>query len=112
MGLQGLPLNYAEWLVAQKSHLENDLVKSEFTKDLFKQYKKHLGLVRYKLLLQAQILVVPKKVNELLQLGRISLIKPVLGIYKLTRYFKLDWFLKSAILPAAYRKEIKELDVV
>jgi hypothetical protein len=54
---------------------------------------------------------VPARVNELLHLGNMSLIKPVLGIYKLTRYIKLDWFLKSAILPAAYKKEIKQLDI-
>ncbi len=112
MGLQGLPLTYAEWMIARDSHLENDLVKSEYTKDLFRQYRKHLGFVRYKLMLEGQILVVPEKVNDLLGLGKMSLIKPVLGIYKLTRYIKLDWFLKSAILPANYKKEIRELDVV
>ncbi|HEX8333898.1 MAG TPA: oxygenase MpaB family protein [Segetibacter sp.] len=112
MGLKDLPTTYNEWLIARDTHMENDLVKSRYTIDLFKQYSKHLGFLRYKLLLQAQILVVPKKVNELLQLGKVSFIKPVLGIYKLTRYIKLDWFLKSAILPAEYRKEIKELDIV
>jgi hypothetical protein len=112
MGLEGLPISYAEWLIARESHMENDLVKSKYTIDLFKQYRKHLGFIRYRLLLQTQGLVVPEKVNEILQLGKISFIKPVLGIYKLTRYIKLDWFLKSAILPADYRKEIKELDVV
>jgi hypothetical protein len=112
MGLQDLPTSYNDWLVARESHLENDLVKSKYTKDLFKQYKKHLGFVRYKLLLEGQILVVPQKVNELLELGKVSLIKPVLGIYKFTRYIKLDWYLKLAILPPDYRKEIKELDVV
>jgi hypothetical protein len=55
---------------------------------------------------------VPKRVNELLKLGKVSLIKPLLGLYKLTRYIKLDWFLKSVILPAEYKKEIKELDIV
>jgi hypothetical protein len=112
MGLEGLPKTYDEWLISRASHMENDLVKSHYTIDLFRQYKKHLGFIRYRLLLEAQLLVVPKKVNNLLNLGRISLIKPVLSIYKLTRYIKLDWFLKSAILPAEYRKEIKELDVV
>lgn len=111
MGLEDLPSSYKEWMVARESHMEHDLVKSRYTKDLFKQYKKHLGFVRYKILLESQILVVPKRVNELLGLGKVSLIKPLLGIYKMTRYVKLDWFLKSIILPADYRKEIKELDV-
>ena len=111
MGLEDLPSNYNEWLVARASHMEKDLIKSKYTKDLFKQYKKHLGFIRYKILLESQILVVPKKVNELLQLSRISLIKPLLKIYKLTRYIKLDWFLKSIILPIEYRKKIKDLDM-
>jgi hypothetical protein len=112
MGLKDLPTDYPQWLVAQESHLQNDLDNSKYTKDLYKQYRKHLGPVRYKLLLEAQILVVPKRVNELLDLGKLSLIKPILGIYKLTRLVKLDWFLKSALLPPAYKEEIKELDVV
>ncbi len=110
MGLQDLPMNYTDWLIARETHLENDLENSHFTKDLFSQYRKHLGFVRYKLLLQAQVLVVPGKVNNLLKLGKMSLIKPVLGIYKLSRYIKIDWFLKSVILPRDYKKEIRELD--
>ena len=60
MGLHDLPHNYGEWMVARESHLENNLVSSHFTKDLFNQYKKHLGFFRYKLLLEGQKLVVPK----------------------------------------------------
>lgn len=93
-------------------HLQQDLVKSDFTLDLYKQYKFHLGAVRYKLLLEAQKLAVPEKVNELLQFGKISLLKPLLIMYKLTRKCKLDWFLKSIILPKEYKAEIKELDVI
>lgn len=112
MGLERLPANYNEWLIARENHIENDLAKSKYTIDLFTQYRKHLGFVRYKILLESQILVVPEKVNQLLGLGRISMVKPLLGIYKLTRRIKLDWLLKSAILPAAYTKQIKELDTV
>ncbi|MCW3078772.1 oxygenase MpaB family protein [Segetibacter sp.] len=112
MNLEGLPTTYQEWMKMREEHLHNDLAKSEFTKDLYKQYRKHLGLVRYKLLLEGQKLVVPQKVDELLGLGRFSLLTPVLGFYKLLRILRLDWFLKSAILPAAYKQEIKELDVV
>lgn len=111
MGLQQLPVNYDAWLIDRDKHLENDLVKSELTIDLIKQYKKHLGTVRYFLLVEAQKMVVPPKVKSLLGLGKLYLIKPILSSYKLTRTVKLDWFLKSLILPSAYQKEIKELDV-
>jgi hypothetical protein len=112
MNLKGLPGNYKEWLVMRQQHLEKNLVKGEYTIDLYKQYKKHLGLVRFRLLIEGQKLVVPKKVNELLQLGKISLLTPVLAFYKVIRKFKLGWFLKSAILPKEYKEEIKDLDVV
>ncbi len=112
MNLKGLPKNYTDWLVMRGQHLNHDLVKGDYTIDLYKQYRKHLGQVRFKLLLEGQKLVVPKKVNELLQLGKVSLLTPVLAFYKLTRKVKVDWFLKSVILPKEYKAEIKELDVV
>jgi hypothetical protein len=112
MGLKQLPLNYRQWLSMREDHLKMDLVKSNYTIDLYKQYRKHLGVIRYKILLEAQVLVVPQRVNKLLKLGKISLLTPVLAIYKFTRRFKLDWFFKSIILPADYRSQVKELDVV
>lgn len=112
MALIGLPSSYEEWLKMRDEHLQNDLLKSDFTVDLYKQYRKHLGPVRYRLLLEGQILVVPRRVNKLLSLGKFSLLTPVLGLYKLLQKLRLDWFLKSAILPKEYKQEIKELDVV
>lgn len=112
MGLKDLPVNYSQWLVMRDLHLQQDFVKSNFTIDLYKQYKLHLRPVRYRLLLEAQKLVVPERVKELLQFGKISLLKPLLSLYKLTRKCKLDWFLKSIILPKKYKAEIKELDVI
>jgi len=112
MGLTGLPATYTDWLQMRGEHLEHDLAKSDFTVDLYRQYKKHLGALRYRLLLEGQVLVVPERVNELLSLGRLPILKPVIGMYKITRYLKLDWLLKHAILPPAYRSQINGLDVV
>ena len=110
MGLKNLPSNYQQWLHAREEHLKNDLALSNYSHDLFKQYKKHLGAFRYRILVQGQILVVPKRVSELLRLGNSSWLMPFLKTYKLSRRIKIDWFLKSAILPSEYRKQIKELD--
>ena len=112
MGLKELPANFNNWLVARDEHLLNDLQKSNYTVDLFKQYKKHLGAIRYKILVEAQMLIVPARVKELLGFRSFSLLKPVVPIYKLTRKFNMDALVKSVLLPAAYKKEIKELDVV
>lgn len=110
MQLSDLPVSYSDWLIARRQHLQADLVKSDYTVDLYKQYKKHLGVLRYKILLEAQILVVPVRVNKLLNLGKISWLTPLLIIYKLSRRLKLDGILKYMVLPAEYKKEIRALD--
>ena len=112
MGLKKLPENYIDWLKVREEHLQKDLEKSRYTIDLYKQYKKHLGAVRYKILLEGQILVVPKKVNELLKPGKISWLTPLLNLYKFSRKIKMDGLIKSIILPKEYKQEIKALDVI
>lgn len=111
MGLKGLPSNYNEWLIVREHDLDNDLVKSEYSKDLYKQYKKHLGKFRYAVLIEGQILIVPPKVRALLRLRKYSLLSPVLPLYKASRSLQLDALIKFFILPAKYKKEIRELDV-
>jgi uncharacterized protein (DUF2236 family) len=110
MGVRGLPESFEEWKKMRQGHLHQNLKYSTYTKDLFKQYRKHLGVIRYKILLEAQTLVVPQEVRELLNYRRISLLKPLIGLYKLSRRMKVDWLLKALILPSGYKKEIKALD--
>lgn len=111
MGLKELPLTYIEWLPVRKAHLIDDLQKSEYTADLFKQYKKHLGSMRFKVLIEGQKLVVPCKVKELLQFNGFSLLTPVVPLYKVSRLMKMDWLLKNILFPADYKDQINELDV-
>jgi hypothetical protein len=111
MGLKELPLTYIEWLPVREAHLMEDLQKSEYTADLFKQYKKHLGAMRFKVLIEAQKLVVPDRVKELLQFSDFSLLTPVVPLYKVSRLMKMDWLLKNILLPSDYKDEINELDV-
>jgi hypothetical protein len=110
MGLTGLPQTFAEWEKVRPEHIQQNLEHSLYTDDLFRQYKKHLGIVRYRILLESQILVVPKKVRELLGFRKVSFFAPFIGIYKLSTIVKIDWLLKELILPAKYKKEIKSLD--
>jgi len=111
MGLAGLPSNYIEWLPVRKTHLLENLQKSEYTTDLFKQYKKHLGAMRFKVLIEGQKLVVPDRVKELLQFRDFSFLTPVVPVYKISRMMKMDWLLKNILLPADYKDQINELDV-
>ena len=111
MGLKELPQTYNEWLPVRETHLLNDLQKSNYTADLFKQYKKHLGAMRFRVLIQGQKLVVPGRVKELLQFSDFSLLTPVVPIYKVSRLMKMDWLLKNILLPSDYKDQINELDV-
>jgi hypothetical protein len=112
MGLKHLPDNYLSWLVQRNEHLRQNLEKSHYTADLYKQYRKHLGLMRYLLLKEAQILVTPRKVIQLLSFRKYSLLIPLLQLYKLSRKFRIDTLLKNLILPRNYKNEIRELDQV
>jgi hypothetical protein len=93
------------------AHLEQDLENSHYTADLFKQYRKHLGLFRYALLREGQILVVPQRVRTLLGMRSVSVLSPVLRAYKLGKKVKIDGLLKEVVLPPAYKKQIKALDI-
>lgn len=112
MGVSGLPETFEEWEKMRQGHLSQNLQHSDYTDDLFSQYRKHLGTVRYRILLEAQTLVVPQKVRELLGFRKISLLSLLLGLYKLGRSINLDWLLKLLILPSKYKKEIKALDTM
>jgi len=111
MGLKDLPLTYIEWLPVREAHLMQDLQKSVYTADLFKQYKKHLGAMRFKVLLEAQKLVVPYRVKELLDFSDLSLLTPVVPVYKVSKLMKMDWLLKNILFPSDIKDQINELDV-
>ncbi|TDH27956.1 DUF2236 domain-containing protein [Segetibacter sp. 3557_3] len=111
MNIPGLPTNYRDWLPVRKVHLEENLEKSKYSIDLYRQYRKHLGLFRYKLLVEGQKLVVPEQVKKLLNFGNTSMITPLLFTYKLSRKVHLDRLLKAAVLPPDYRKDIMDFDI-
>jgi hypothetical protein len=109
--LKDLPKNYSEWVVSHHIHLKKDTVYSEFTIDLYRQYRKHLGDIRYWLLKQVQVLIVPKRVNELLSLGNKRYLIPILWLYKLSRKFGLDEVIIAAVLPQKYKEQVKGLSI-
>lgn len=110
MGLTELPLNYTNWLVSRELHLNEDLIKSRYTEDLFIQYKKHLGPIRFAVLVEAQKLVVPQKVKELLSFKEFSLLTPAVPVYKVAKLMKMDWLFRNILLPSEYKQQINDLD--
>lgn len=110
MNIPDLPVNYKAWLPVREQHMAADLQQSHYTLDLYKQYRRHLGPFRYALLKEAQVLVVPARVRQLLRFRKASLLLPVIPVYKLSRLVALDRVLKAAILPRDYQDQIKALD--
>lgn len=111
MGLKDLPTNYNNWLPVRDSHLKENLEKSNFTIDLFKQYKKHLGTIRFYLLLGVQKLIVPKIAKNKLFTNNFSPLKPIIKMYKISRIIKIDSAIKNLLLPSEYKNQIREIDV-
>lgn len=111
MNLVGLPKTYDEWLTMRASHLENNLSYSNFTKDLYLQYRKHLGIIRFALLKQSQLLALPQTAKNKLNLGKVIWLTPILGSYKLSKKLKIHSWFRNVILPTQYKIQIQQLDV-
>jgi hypothetical protein len=110
MGLKDLPASYQAWITMRNEHLQQNMEYSSLTRDLFKQYRKHLGNQRYWLLRKVQALVVPPRVKHLLRLENGKILRPVLFLYKLTGIINLKHVLRNALLPAEYKAQIQALD--
>jgi hypothetical protein len=90
MQLADLPTSYPNWILSRDKHLDEDILCSDFTIDLYRQYKKHLGLLRYIILIQVQLKLVPRKVKNLLPVKKLSWVSPVLLLYKAARFIKIS----------------------
>ncbi len=106
MRIEGLPVTYPDWVRMRREHLSQNLVRSTYTDDLFRQYRKHLGPLRYFLLREAQKMVVPDRVHQLLGYRKGILLPMVIRLYKVSRRLRLNEVLRNLILPPAYAKEI------
>lgn len=109
MQLVSLPSDLTSWQQHRQYLLENNLLQSNFTIDLYAQYKKHLGNFRFRLLLHAQLILTPKPVRLLLPLPRFSILRLLLPLYKFTRWLKADQLVKQILLPQAYKTQIHSL---
>jgi hypothetical protein len=112
MHIPGLPSNYQEWWAMYNAHIRSDLAYSNYTADLYKQYRKHLGIVRFMILVEAQKMLVTGHVRQLLRLRSPVIIKPLLKMYRVSRKIGADKLLKALLLPRLYKQKIRMLDVV
>jgi len=111
MGLRGLPATYSDWELIRTQYLSENLVYSPFTADLYRQYLKSLGSFRYSILLQAQALLVPVRVVQLIGLPSLPILAALAPVYKVSRFLRIDKLLKTLLLPTKYKAEIAGLDI-
>ncbi|WP_342087581.1 oxygenase MpaB family protein [Dyadobacter sp. OTU695] len=112
MGVPGLPSDLHTWQRMRAEHLQENLIKSHFTIDLYKQYRKHLGWYRYHLLTNVQMRLVPERVKTLLGLGYGRLLGFLLPVYKVSRRLGVGAFLRNMFLPENYKMQVVDLDMV
>jgi hypothetical protein len=106
-----LPATYAEWLNDRDRHLVRDLVYSEFTKRLFEQYRRQLGPVRYRILVETQALLVPQRVRALLRLDPMRLlVGSGVRVYSLAATVGLRPLAHRMLIPPQYWGEIAKLE--
>ncbi len=110
MGISGLPDSFDEWVIMRQQHIEENLVSGEFTTDLFRQYRKHLGLPRYAILIEAQTMIVPESVGRLLKFKNKSFLTLLLMIYKPLRKIGVHEIIRYIIQPSKYRSQINDLN--
>ncbi|MCP9201253.1 DUF2236 domain-containing protein [Gramella sp. GC03-9] len=110
MHLKDLPIGFSQFESMRQNHLEQHLSFGEFSRELYKQYRSNLGFLRYRLLIETQVLICPKKVRKTLNFRSFSPLFLLIFFYKISREINLDWLLKLMFLPSQYKEQIKEMD--
>lgn len=111
MGIPDLPDTYDAWKIDRETHLNRDLVRSEYTDKLFRRYREQLGQWRYDLLRQSQAILVPQQVSRLLQLPQKPALSYSIGLYKILNALKLRSLVQQILLPTEYLNQIQAMDM-
>jgi len=110
MHIHDIPADYREWKKTYEHQLTCSLRNSDFTKDLFQQYKKHLGTFRYFLLLDIQRMLVSRQVNDLLRLGRPRIVQLMIPFYRMIRKYQWHKQLILMMVPSQFKAQVKAMD--
>ncbi|HTN16091.1 MAG TPA: oxygenase MpaB family protein [Chitinophagaceae bacterium] len=109
MDLQELPEDYTAWELSRKTHLQRNLERTHFSNDLFLQYKKQLGPLRYHTMIALQWLLAPPKVRQLLCLRENYFVRYLVDLYSLIRNPLLQRYVLPLLVPTAYRSTVQKL---
>lgn len=110
LGIPDLPRTYADWKVDRDLHVHRDLLNGDGTKALYAQYRKHLGVWRYQLLLRIQAVLAPAHVRGLLRLHRAEWLRPFLKVYPLLVRAGLRSLIQKLSMPPQHLAAVRGLD--
>ena len=105
-----LPKTYSEWQVDRQRHLLRDLSYGKYTAMLFQSYRRHLGVLRYQLLLQVQALLVPQHVRSLLRLQPNLIISGLVDTYGLVSSLGLQSLVHGLLIPPRHWDDVRKFD--
>ena len=105
-----LPGSYAEWQLDRRRHLVRDLTYSKHTSMLYEAYRRHLGFLRYFLLLEVQALLVPNEVRRLLHLNSNPLISGLAQIYGIIGTGNVQSLVHTLLIPPRYWADVRAFD--
>ena len=110
LAIAELPESYAEWQIDRRRHVVRDLCYSQHTALLFQQYRRHLGVWRYNLLLQVQAVLVPDEVRRLLRLSPNKLMLRLVQTYGLISPLNLQTVVHTLLVPPQYWAELRSFE--
>lgn len=110
LGIPALPATYADWRLDRERHLARDLAHGDGTRALYRQYRRHLGWWRYRLLLLLQSVLVPAHVRTLLGMRRAVGVRPLARLYPVLARAGLRSLIHTLLVPAAHRESVRRLD--
>ena len=106
LSIPDLPESYEDWRADRRQHMVRDLRYSRHTSLLFRQYRRHLGLWRYFLLLEVQALLVPDEVRRMLRLRSNKLISGLARTYGIISTRDLQSIVHGVLVPPRYWREL------
>lgn len=107
LAIRELPETYVEWQADRRRHLKRDLCYSRHTELLYKQYRRHLGVWRYQLLLQVQAVLAPDEVRRLLHLRSNILMRRLVQTYGVISPLNLQTAVHTLLIPPRYWAELR-----
>lgn len=112
LSISELPKSYAEWKLDRRRHIARDLSYSKHTELLFKQYRRHLGVWRYNLLLQVQAVLAPDEVCRMLRMSPNKFMLRLVQTYGFISPLNLQTVVHTFLVPPQYWAELRGFERV